>query len=54
MQLLDERNCVIKTLEVIQHLHRLVLADPAITSVVSEVSPTRSSGARARCTSRRA
>jgi hypothetical protein len=39
MQLLDASNCVIKTREVIEHLHRLVLADPAITSVVSEVEP---------------
>jgi hypothetical protein len=39
MQILDASGCVIKTREVIEHLHRLVLADPAITSVVSEIAP---------------
>ena len=39
MKLLDENNCVIKTHEVIEHLHDLVLAEPAITSVVSGIEP---------------
>jgi hypothetical protein len=39
MQILDQSGCVIKTRQVIEHLHRLVLAEPAITSVVSEVAP---------------
>ncbi len=39
MQILDERHCIIKTREVIDYLHQLVLAEPAITSVVAEVAP---------------
>ena len=39
MQFLDQRGCVIKTREVVEHLHQLVLAEPAITSVVEEIEP---------------
>src|SRR5215211_4551522 len=39
MQLLDERGCIIKTREVIEHLHHLVLAEPAITKIASEIEP---------------
>jgi hypothetical protein len=39
MQFLDERGCIIKTREVVEHLHHLLLAEPAITSVVSEIEP---------------
>lgn len=39
MQLIDESGSVRKTREVIEHIHRLVLAEPAITSVASEVEP---------------
>lgn len=39
MQVLDACNNVIQTSEVIDHLHRRVLAEPAITDVVSEIEP---------------
>jgi hypothetical protein len=39
MQLLDDSGRVVKTRDVVAHLHRLVLAEPAITSVASEVEP---------------
>jgi hypothetical protein len=39
MQLLDESGRVVRTREVIQHLHDLVLSEPAITNVASEVEP---------------
>ena len=37
MQILDESGRVVKTREVMEHLHRLVLSEPAIISVVSEI-----------------
>lgn len=39
MQLLDQSNCVIKTRAVIEHLHRLVLCEPAIANVVFDLAP---------------
>jgi hypothetical protein len=39
MQLLDETDRIIKTHQVIAHLHTLVLAEPAITSLVSQLEP---------------
>src|SRR5689334_14026054 len=39
MQILDESHNIIKTQAVIEHLHGLVLADAAITSVVSKIEP---------------
>ena len=39
MQLLDDRGCVVKTCEVVEHLHHLVLSEPAITSVALEIEP---------------
>src|ERR1044071_4583929 len=39
MQLLDDSNRVIKTREVIEYIHRLVLAEPTITSDVAELHP---------------
>src|SRR5262245_42249675 len=39
MQFLDARGCVIKTPEVTEQLHKLVLADPTIMSVAAEVTP---------------
>ena len=37
MQILDARRCIIKTPAVLAYLHRLVLAEPAITSHVSDI-----------------
>jgi hypothetical protein len=39
MQLLDERGCVIKTRDVVERLHQLVLAEPAIMRVAADVAP---------------
>jgi hypothetical protein len=39
MQFLDERGCVVKTREVVEHLYQQVLADPAIRRVASEIAP---------------
>jgi hypothetical protein len=39
MQLLDQRGCVIKTPDVVQRLHELVLAEPAIMRVAADVTP---------------
>jgi hypothetical protein len=39
MQFLDERGCIIKTSDVVEHLHHLVIEEPAITSVASEIEP---------------
>jgi hypothetical protein len=39
MQFLDDRGCVVKTREVVEHLHHLVLSEPAITSVALEIEP---------------
>jgi hypothetical protein len=39
MQLLDASNLIIKSPEVIAHIHHLVLAEPAITSVASDIHP---------------
>ena len=38
MQFLDARGCIVKTRDVMEHLHHLVLAEPAITSVASELA----------------
>ena len=37
MQLLDESGRVVRTRDVMEHLHRLVLSEPAIISIVSEI-----------------
>jgi hypothetical protein len=39
MQFLDERGCVARTPEVVEHLYQLVLADPAIGRVAAEIAP---------------
>jgi len=39
MQILDERGCVVKTRDVVEHLYHLVLAEPAITSIAAEIAP---------------
>jgi hypothetical protein len=39
MRFLDERGCVIKTREVVERLYQLVLAEPAIGRVASEITP---------------
>src|SRR5262245_64015712 len=39
MEFLDERGCIIKTHDVVERLHHLVLAEPAITSIASEIAP---------------
>jgi hypothetical protein len=38
MQFLDARGCIIKTRDVVERLHDLVLAEPAITRVAAEVA----------------
>src|SRR5215213_9060159 len=39
MQFLDARGCVLKTRSVVELLHQLVLAEPAIMRVAAEIAP---------------